>query len=86
MTWKRSDEGNSWKCPACGSGQTHVTDARMNSSGYFRRRRHCKDCDTKFTTFEMGRREFDLVKQRQKEIAELRWLLQSLGAPGDPEL
>lgn len=38
-------------CPNCGSDDLQVLDTRACNGG-IRRRRNCKDCDTRFTTYE----------------------------------
>lgn len=41
------------KCPFCGSLETRVLDSRLNQSGDItRRRRECRSCDSRFTTYE----------------------------------
>ncbi len=65
------------KCPYCGSGETEVVETR-DGEGATRRRRECKKCEKRFTTYERvenidlivikkdGRRErFDREKIRK---------------------
>ena len=41
------------KCPFCGADETAVADTRLNEDGdVVRRRRRCKACDKRFTTYE----------------------------------
>jgi len=41
------------KCPFCGADDTAVVDTRINDEGdIVRRRRNCKVCDKRFTTYE----------------------------------
>jgi transcriptional repressor NrdR len=41
------------KCPFCGSPDTQVIDSRVNEAGdAIRRRRRCRACDKRFTTWE----------------------------------
>ena len=41
------------KCPFCGAADTTVADTRINEEGdIVRRRRRCKTCDKRFSTFE----------------------------------
>ena len=41
------------KCPFCGADDTAVVDTRINDEGdIVRRRRNCKICDKRFTTYE----------------------------------
>ncbi|MCC8029789.1 MAG: transcriptional regulator NrdR [Lachnospiraceae bacterium] len=41
------------KCPYCGSDNTRVIDSRpADENAAIRRRRHCDDCEKRFTTFE----------------------------------
>lgn len=40
-------------CPVCGAPSTRVIDSRPAESGSsIRRRRHCENCDNRFTTYE----------------------------------
>lgn len=42
------------KCPACGSGESHVLDSRHTEEGNsIRRRRACAACGKRFTTYEV---------------------------------
>lgn len=42
------------KCPACGSGESHVLDSRHTEEGNsIRRRRSCAACGKRFTTYEV---------------------------------
>ena len=41
------------RCPACGSPKNKVLESREVDEGLaLRRRRHCLDCDSRFTTYE----------------------------------
>lgn len=41
------------RCPACGSLANRVVDSRMSKEGrVIRRRRACRDCEHRFTTYE----------------------------------
>ena len=41
------------RCPHCGCRDNHVVDTRSTGQGQaVRRRRECKDCDGRFTTYE----------------------------------
>lgn len=43
-------------CPKCGHDDSRVLDSRANTAhGEVRRRRVCKQCDGRFTTFETVR-------------------------------
>ena len=64
------------KCPYCGSDNTRVIDSRpADDNTSIRRRRHCDDCNKRFTTYEkvetiplivikkdMGREQYDRRK------------------------
>lgn len=41
------------KCPVCGYEDTNVVDSRPTDNGSIRRRRECKRCKKRFTTFEI---------------------------------
>lgn len=43
------------RCPFCGVEDTRVVDSRLaNDGGQVRRRRHCKNCNKRFTTYEVA--------------------------------
>lgn len=52
------------RCPFCGHEETAVKDSRpTEDSSAIRRRRHCPECDSRFTTFERVQlREMTVVK------------------------
>jgi len=52
------------KCPACGSGSTHVVDTLREPSGGIRRRRECKACGKRFSTVERVVETMPLVVKR----------------------
>jgi len=56
------------KCPFCGTDDTQVVDSRVNDEGNsIRRRRHCSECDKRFTTYESVELTFpQVVKQNGK--------------------
>lgn len=53
------------KCPFCGHDDTQVKDSRPSEDGsIIRRRRHCPECESRFTTFErVQMRELTVVKK-----------------------
>lgn len=53
------------RCPYCGGLNTQVKDSRPSEdSNAIRRRRHCPDCEGRFTTFERVQlRELTVVKR-----------------------
>ena len=51
-------------CPDCGSTRTKVTDSRACSDGSIRRRRECRSCKGRFTTYErVSERSIAVVKR-----------------------
>ena len=52
------------RCPFCGHEDTQVKDSRpSDDNAAIRRRRHCANCDARFTTFErIQLRELTVVK------------------------
>ena len=40
------------RCPYCGAGDSQVIDTNHDSKGGVRRRRKCKDCNQRFSTYE----------------------------------
>lgn len=51
-------------CPHCG-GDTGVTDSRPSGNNTIRRRRRCRGCDLRFTTYEV------VAEQNPEEMAEV---------------
>lgn len=56
-------------CPFCGYEDTQVKDSRpAEDGGAIRRRRHCNQCDARFTTFErIQLRELTVLKKDGKK-------------------
>lgn len=53
------------RCPYCGKEKTKVIDSRAAEEGTaIRRRRHCMDCGSRFTTFERRERAGMTVVKR----------------------
>lgn len=53
------------RCPFCGSEDSAVKDTRTNEDGSsIRRRRHCPDCCSRFTTIERVQLRELLVKKK----------------------
>ena len=51
------------RCPKCGGGDTRVVDSRMQeSSNAVKRRRECRSCGYRFTTFERVEDPIEVVK------------------------
>ena len=78
-------------CPACGSLDNQVTDTRPSAIGR-RRRRKCKLCSTRWTTFEVPvELARDVAKARIaltlaiETMQKLRELLPDLGADLEDE-
>ena len=62
-------------CSKCGSINLYVCDSRKDC-GRIRRRKKCKDCGYRFTTYEIPASEFAKIDRSLKLIAEL----QSIGS------
>ena len=68
------------KCPVCGSNQSLVIDSRPEGiDSTTRRRRECKDCGCKYTTYEMTdetykkcRELYDFCKRVKKIMEDKR--------------
>ena len=53
-------------CPNCGRSGSFVSDSRPNAdSSYIRRRRCCRHCDWRFTTFELA---VTSIRDREKSV------------------
>lgn len=58
-------------CPICDS-QTNVIDSRK-SEGKIRRRKQCKRCLVKFTTYEIMDQDYeDIVKQKHRLLEQVK--------------
>jgi len=57
------------RCPHCGAEDNHVVDSRMTEDGgAVRRRRHCRACDQRFTTYERAEQSGILVRKRDASL------------------
>jgi len=57
------------RCPDCGKDDDHVVDSRPHpDSGAIRRRRECRACGGRFTTFERIERPPLLVRKRSGSV------------------
>ena len=65
------------KCPACGCGESKVTDSRPSENSSIRRRRECLECQKRFTTFEVLEdvQIFVVKKSGEKELFDRTKLL-----------
>ena len=51
------------RCPKCGHGDTRVIDSRMQeSTNAIKRRRECRSCGYRFTTFERCEDPIEVLK------------------------
>ncbi|MFQ5957768.1 MAG: transcriptional regulator NrdR [Alphaproteobacteria bacterium] len=59
------------RCPFCGSEDTQVKDSRPTEDNTaIRRRRHCVDCSSRFTTFERVQlRDLTVVKSNGGRVS-----------------
>jgi transcriptional repressor NrdR len=58
------------RCPACGADDDRVVDSRPTPSGdAIRRRRECRACGLRFTTFERAELPELLVRKRSGAVA-----------------
>jgi len=51
-------------CPSCHQGETDVIDSRETEAGEIRRRRECKRCGYRFTTYESPFLDFPAVVKK----------------------
>ncbi len=67
-------------CPKC-SKKTKVVDSRLQSDQVVRRRRKCRKCGYRFTTWEsimnMNSRE-SLLKKPQRKLSKIKQLAQEI--------
>lgn len=51
------------RCPKCGANNTHVIDSRLqDKSNAIKRRRECKNCGHRFTTYERCEDPIEVIK------------------------
>jgi transcriptional regulator NrdR family protein len=66
-------DSNGIHCPHCSNGITEVIDSRPSHIGIHeavRRRRRCRSCDYRFSTFEIPEATFlEMKSDRQKIIS-----------------
>jgi hypothetical protein len=65
------EDGHGLLCPACGSGRLYVKDTR-STTGYVRRRRNCKDCGARATSYEVIEQMGDPAGTKIGDIMQLR--------------
>ncbi len=67
-------------CPECGSQRNDVKDSRHAERNgfagpYIRRRRRCRNCHERFTTYEIGGARFEALEMLFQTLAPLRDLI-----------
>ncbi len=59
------------KCPYCLKVENKVIDSRLvKEEDAIRRRRHCLECNKRFTTYEMSKERLEATPLNVKELAE----------------
>ncbi|MBE6596453.1 MAG: transcriptional repressor NrdR [Ruminococcaceae bacterium] len=68
------------KCPACGTPDSKVIDSRLTEGNTIRRRRECRQCQKRFTTYEIIEtvQIFVIKKNGTKEIFDKNKLLSGI--------
>ncbi len=68
------------KCPVCGTPDSKVIDSRLTEGNNIRRRRECRQCQKRFTTYEIIEtvRLFVIKKNGTKEIFDKNKLLSGI--------
>lgn len=57
------------RCPHCGAEDNRVVDSRLAEHGAaIRRRRHCRPCDQRFSTYERAEQSSVLVRKRDGSL------------------
>jgi len=54
------------ECPVCKIGETEVKDSRPGREGEVRRRRKCRGCNHRFTTYEARMEDFHPRQMRER--------------------
>ena len=57
-------------CPECGSSDTHIVDTRSIREAV-RRRRQCRDCRQRWTTYEITAEVFERLSRRAQAYQRL---------------
>ena len=64
-------------CEKCGGHNLYTLDSRQAQSGIGqKRRRECADCGTRVTTYEVTKKEYDLILQSKKMLMQVRNMLE----------
>lgn len=66
-------------CQLCGSNKTSVIDSRHNEDGTVRRRRICKKCGTRFTTFEVVMDEYYMLRKLEELAVKMKEVMDNDG-------
>lgn len=60
-----------WRCPVCGVPM-HVQDSRGLEDNTVRRRRECRVCGMRMTTYELGVTELEMLRDRAERYDAIR--------------
>lgn len=61
-------------CEKCGGTDLYVCDSRPAEFGY-RRRRECRDCGYKFTTYEISETNYHMLRSSERILNTVKeWL------------
>lgn len=63
-------------CEKCGGTNLYVVDSRPNHNGIgYKRRRECRDCGERFTTYEVTPEEYQMVVKSKKILKKVKEML-----------
>jgi transcriptional regulator NrdR family protein len=65
------------QCPSCGSEDLKTVDSRP-SDGMIRRRKECKSCGGRFSTYEITEKEYNRLKRLVK-VSQDPWYKEIFG-------
>lgn len=71
-------------CPNCLGPNFHIIEVRQRT-GYKYRRRHCKDCALRVTTYEISEQDFELLNKVKAELAQEDDQLEPIKGSGESE-
>ena len=71
-------------CPNCLGPNFHIIEVRQRS-GYKYRRRCCKDCAVRVTTYEIGEQDFELLNKIKAELPQEEWQPEPVKEPAESE-
>lgn len=86
MSGGKTKGENSPFCPQCAGRKVYVTDSRTRASGAVYRRRACRACGHRFSTFEVNAAQFSALIQRLQSFERTASIMQDMARSVRAEL